>query len=108
MSGCVIDSHGRSIAKAVSWRMLGTLDTFIISLLVTGSVKWAGSIASVESVSKVILYYLHERAWGKFAWLQRPPPMRSLLHALRRFFRPHQPALATIPVSTNLSQDASQ
>ena len=108
MLGCAIDSHSRSIAKAVSWRMLGTLDTFIISLLVTGSVKWAGSIASVESVSKVVLYYLHERAWGKFAWLQRPPATWSLFHALRRFFRPHQPALATYPASTTLSQDPSQ
>jgi len=52
--------------KAVSWRILGTLDTFIISFLVTGSIKWAGSIASVESATKIILFYLHERAWAKF------------------------------------------
>jgi uncharacterized membrane protein len=88
--------------------MLGTLDTFIISLLVTGSLKWAGSIASVESISKIVLYYLHERAWGKFAWLQRGPAAWWPLHALRRFLRPQQPALVIFPASTNLSQDAAQ
>jgi len=62
------DSHSRSFIKAVSWRLLGTFDTFMITLLVTGSIKWAGSITSVESVTKVILFYLHERAWGKLRW----------------------------------------
>ncbi len=62
------DSHVRSICKAVSWRMLGSLDTFTITLLVTGSFKAAGSIAGVETLSKIALFYLHERAWSKLRW----------------------------------------
>jgi len=44
------------------------MDTFGITLLVTGSIVKAGSIASIESVSKIALYYLHERAWTKLRW----------------------------------------
>ena len=61
----VSDSHVQSITKAISWRIVGTVDTFIITLAITGNFVIAGSIASVESVSKIILYYLHERAWSK-------------------------------------------
>jgi uncharacterized membrane protein len=63
----VSDSHVQSITKAISWRIVGTVDTFIITLVITGNIVVAGSIASVESVSKIILYYLHERAWSKVA-----------------------------------------
>ena len=59
------DSHTRSICKAISWRILGSLDTFLITFLITRSFVSAGSIASVEAVSKIILYYLHERAWSR-------------------------------------------
>jgi uncharacterized membrane protein len=58
------DSHTRSLTKAVSWRMLGSIDTLILSFIFTGSIKLAGSIASTEMVTKVVLYYLHERAWS--------------------------------------------
>ena len=61
----VSDSHVRSIGKAISWRIVGTIDTFVITLVITGNFVIAGSIASVESISKIILYYLHERAWSK-------------------------------------------
>ena len=62
------DAHFRSIAKAVSWRIVGSLDTFIISLLWTGSLGSAGAIASIESVTKIILFYLHERGWSRLLW----------------------------------------
>lgn len=62
------ESHLRSIAKAVSWRTTGTIDTFILSLLITGSAKFAGSIAATEVITKVVLYYLHERAWAWLPW----------------------------------------
>jgi uncharacterized membrane protein len=61
----VRDTHGRSIAKAISWRILGSLDTFLISLVITGNLTAASSIASVETLSKIVLYYLHERAWAR-------------------------------------------
>jgi len=61
----VNDSHVQSITKAISWRIVGTIDTFVITLVITGNFVIAGSIASVESISKIVLYYLHERAWSK-------------------------------------------
>lgn len=58
-----IDSHARALAKAVSWRVIGTLDTFLWSYLITGHPMAAGAIASMETVTKIVLYYLHERVW---------------------------------------------
>ena len=62
------DSRARSVAKAISWRATGSLDTFIIILLFTGSGTWASSIAATEIFTKVVAYYLHERAWGIVRW----------------------------------------
>lgn len=59
------DSHKISIIKAISWRIIGTLDTMLISYLLTGNLKIAFGIGSIEVISKMILYYLHERAWTK-------------------------------------------
>ncbi|MEX1189146.1 MAG: DUF2061 domain-containing protein [Bacteroidia bacterium] len=54
-----------SVLKSISWRVVGTIDTFIISYIVTGSPKLAVSISSVEVITKIILYYFHERLWNK-------------------------------------------
>jgi uncharacterized membrane protein len=62
------DAHWRSLVKAVSWRVVGSLDTFILSLIVTRNAKHAASIASVEALTKIVLYYLHERGWRRIAW----------------------------------------
>lgn len=64
----VRDSHSRSAVKAISWRILGSLDTLLLSYLFTGSLVIAGSIASTESITKIVLYYFHERAWSRFSW----------------------------------------
>ena len=57
------DSNLKSLLKTISWRIVGTLDTMLIAYLITGAFDMAISIGSVEVVSKMILYYLHERAW---------------------------------------------
>ncbi|NDD55915.1 DUF2061 domain-containing protein [bacterium] len=49
--------------KAVTWRITGSLDTFILSWIITGEAKMAASIAFVELFSKIILYWIHERVW---------------------------------------------
>jgi len=54
-----------SIVKAASWRLLGSIDTLLISWYYSGSLKSGMSIASLELVTKIILYYFHERAWLK-------------------------------------------
>ena len=66
------ESHTRSVLKAVSWRILGTLDTFVISWFLTGKVALAGSIAALEFATKIAWYYAHERAWAAIAWGRAP------------------------------------
>jgi uncharacterized membrane protein len=55
----------RSVVKTISWRTVGTLDTIIISYFVTGNLVMAASIGTIELVTKMVLYYFHERAWNK-------------------------------------------
>ena len=62
------ESPVRSIAKAISWRVIGTLDTLIVSYILTGELVLATSIASVDFVTKMILYFFHERIWNKIKW----------------------------------------
>jgi uncharacterized membrane protein len=78
------DSHARSVAKAVSWRTLGTVDTFAISWLITGTAALAGGIAATEVVTKVVLFYLHERAWNLVRWGRgrADAPRRSVAKAV--------------------------
>lgn len=66
------EAHSRSLAKAISWRILGSVDTFLLSWLFTSSVKAAGAIALSEVITKMVLYYLHERAWSGIGWGMKP------------------------------------
>jgi len=58
----------RSLAKTLTWRILATTDTFIISWFVTGTWTLAGAIAGIEVVTKMFLYYGHERLWNRIKW----------------------------------------
>ena len=58
----------RSIVKTISWRAIGTVDTIVISYLVTGNFAMAASIGSIELVTKMFLFYFHERAWNKISF----------------------------------------
>ena len=58
----------RSIVKTISWRALGTIATIIISYIITGTLTLAFSIGFIELISKLLLYYFHERAWNKINW----------------------------------------
>jgi len=60
------DSNTKSILKTISWRIVGTIDTMIIAYVITGEMKMAATIGSVEVFTKMILYYFHERFWNKF------------------------------------------
>jgi uncharacterized membrane protein len=63
----------RSLAKAVSWRITGTIDTFVISFIITGKFAVAGSIAGTELFTKIMLYYFHERIWAAIGWGHKQP-----------------------------------
>ena len=66
----------RSVVKTISWRTVGTLDTIIIAYFITGDLAMAASIGSIEVVTKMILYYFHERAWNKIS-LGRTKPQEN-------------------------------
>lgn len=57
----------RHIAKTISWRIIGTLDTMILSAIITGSWTIGLTIGGVEVITKMGLYFLHERAWYKYS-----------------------------------------
>lgn len=54
-----------STAKTITWRVIASLDTFLLSWLISGSVSVGVSIASLEVLTKMFLYYFHERQWEK-------------------------------------------
>ncbi|HMS66283.1 MAG TPA: DUF2061 domain-containing protein [Ignavibacteria bacterium] len=58
-----IESRKVSLLKGVTWRVIGTLDTIFLSWLFTGDISKALSIGGIELFTKIILFYLHERAW---------------------------------------------
>lgn len=78
------DRPWRSIAKAITWRLVGTLDTFLVSFMIVkflGPVfgmaphsndaavaATAGYIAATEVITKIAIYSLHERLWARIAW----------------------------------------
>ena len=59
-------SHSRHIAKAVSWRVIGSVDTMLIAWIITGSIQVGAAVGGVEIVTKTVLYYFHERVWYKW------------------------------------------
>lgn len=58
----------RSVVKSISWRVVGTIDTVFISWLITGTLTLAFSIGAVELVTKMLLYFFHERVWASIKW----------------------------------------
>ena len=53
----------RHLDKTISWRTIGTLDTVLISYFVTGEISYGIKIGAFEIISKMLLYYFHERLW---------------------------------------------
>src|SRR5918911_5518179 len=78
------EGRHRSLAKAISWRIAGSIDTLVLSYLVTRSLVFASSIAGIETFTKIALYYLHERAWIVIPWGKRSRKARRLLRIFRR------------------------
>lgn len=64
-------NHARSLAKTLSWRVMGSVVTFLVALLVTGNTAIAGSIVVAEIAIKITFYYFHERIWLLAPWGRR-------------------------------------
>jgi uncharacterized membrane protein len=61
----------RHVLKTITWRIVGTIDTIVLSWIITGDFKLGLKIGGVEVITKMILYYLHERVWYKYIKLGR-------------------------------------
>lgn len=61
----------RHLAKTITWRVIGTIDTTLLSWFITGNWKFGLAIGGTEVITKMILYFLHERAWFKWGKLGR-------------------------------------
>ncbi|PNQ74787.1 hypothetical protein C1T31_01205 [Hanstruepera neustonica] len=61
--GKVLESNKRHIAKTVTWRLVGTIDTMTLAWIVTGNPLTGLKIGLAEVITKMLLYYLHERVW---------------------------------------------
>ena len=55
----------RHVAKTITWRIIGTIDTMLIGWLITGNPITGLKIGGIELITKMILYYFHERIWFK-------------------------------------------
>ena len=58
----------RHVAKTFSYRVLATTVTFLLAWLVTGKIEMGAAIGGLEASSKMVLYYMHERAWYRFGY----------------------------------------
>jgi uncharacterized membrane protein len=58
----------RSLAKALTYRVWQSLNTFLISWVITGKIDIAIAIVSIEIVLKIIIYFFHELIWNKINW----------------------------------------
>jgi len=63
MSEKSLVSHKRHVMKTITWRLVGTIDTILIGWVISGNPLIGLKIGSVEIITKMILYYLHERVW---------------------------------------------
>ncbi len=73
------DYRIRSIVKTVSWRTVATLTTMVVVFAFTGKIKLSVGIGLVEAMSKIILYYFHERLWLRISWGKLKHPLADLV-----------------------------
>ena len=62
------DSQKRTIVKTMTWRITASLTTFIIAWMLTGDFLIGATIGGIEGVTKIFLYYFHERIWNNINW----------------------------------------
>jgi len=74
-----VETTRRSIAKAVSYRFFGTLTTTGLVLVVIGKLEIAAAIGLADTLFKIVVYILHERAWNRIAYGRfKPEPDYSI------------------------------
>jgi len=63
-----MDTKKRSIVKTFTFRIIATMTTMILIVIFTGNFLLAGTIGFLELISKLMIYYFHERAWDRISW----------------------------------------
>ena len=62
------ETHTRSVAKGVTWRVIASVTTMVLVYIFTGDLAIVAEVGLFEITAKIIFYYLHERTWGKVKW----------------------------------------
>ncbi len=73
-----LESHTRTVAKAVSWRIVATFTSMSIVYLLTKEPIITLGFGAIEVIAKITFYYLHERAWHRVRWGTKKHPLASL------------------------------
>lgn len=74
----MIESHKRSIIKAITWRILATFVTMIVVYVFTKEIVLSLEVGGIALGIKLIVYYFHERVWGKISWGTKEHPLSHL------------------------------
>ncbi len=69
-----MESHIRSIVKAISWRVGGTVVTFAVAWILTRRFELAAKIGLLDTLIKLVAFYAHERLWNRLEFGKRKPP----------------------------------
>jgi len=69
-----METHMRSVAKAISWRIVATLTTIFLVFAFTGNLVISGGVGLTELITKIVIYYVHERVWNAigFGRIKKP------------------------------------
>ncbi len=74
----MVESHKRSIVKSITWRFLATLVTITIVYIFTKEILLSLEVGGLALVIKLVVYYIHERIWGKINWGAKKHPLSNL------------------------------
>jgi uncharacterized membrane protein len=69
-----IETRRRSLVKALSWRVLAAIITTLVVLSITKRLQFAAEIGLIDTLVKLFIYFLHERAWNKIGYGRLPAP----------------------------------
>jgi uncharacterized membrane protein len=69
-----MESHLRSIAKAMTWRAGGTVVTFMVAWILTRRFELAAQIGILDTIVKLGAFYAHERVWNRMNFGKKKPP----------------------------------
>ena len=69
-----MESCYRSITKAITWRLGGTVVTFTVAWILTRELPLAAGIGLLDAVIKIGAFYIHERIWNRVSFGRLKPP----------------------------------